>query len=247
MFLVTFRLDDIAPTMCWEKFEKLKSLFENYNIKPLLGIIPDNEDPSLKHDTARPDFWSIMRALKEKGWSIAQHGYKHLYLTQNAGMLGVNNRSEFSGLSFQQQYDAIKKGQELLHQQALQTDIWMAPAHSYDENTLKALVALKFRYITDGYSLYPYNLEGLTFIPCQTSLPKRLPFGVLTICLHSNTMNDSAIVKIDEFIKTHRQYCINFNDVLAIKVRYSYAHRICEKLILFLRYLRLKREKNGHK
>lgn len=247
MFFVAFRLDDITPTMCWEKFEKLKTLFENYKIKPLLGIIPENEDPALRYDSARSDFWSIMRELKEKGWAIAQHGYKHLYLTQDSGMLGVNNRSEFSGLSFQQQFDTIKKGQELLHKQELQTDIWMAPAHSYDENTLKALAALKFRYVTDGYSFYPYKLNGLTFIPCQMSLPKRLPFGTLTICLHSNLMNDTDIAIIEEFIKKHRKYCINFSDTLEIKVKYSYVHRICERLILFLRYLRLKRGKNEHK
>jgi predicted deacetylase len=71
----------------------------------------------------------------------------------------------------------IARGKELLRKKELATDIFMAPAHSYDKNTIKALGQLGFRYVTDGYSLFPYIIGSLKFIPCQSSKPVGGLFG----------------------------------------------------------------------
>ena len=42
---ISFRLDDIAENMDWEKFLSLKELLSNYDVKPIIGVIPNNEDP----------------------------------------------------------------------------------------------------------------------------------------------------------------------------------------------------------
>ena len=38
---IAVRMDDITPDMDWEKFEAFKTILDKYNIKPLLGIVPD--------------------------------------------------------------------------------------------------------------------------------------------------------------------------------------------------------------
>ena len=44
------RMDDITECMNWEKMDRCESLFDKYKIKPLLGVIPINQDPELlKH------------------------------------------------------------------------------------------------------------------------------------------------------------------------------------------------------
>ena len=40
------RLDDIAENMNWEIMNKCEDLFLKYNIKPILGVVPNNQDPS---------------------------------------------------------------------------------------------------------------------------------------------------------------------------------------------------------
>ena len=38
------RIDDIAAHMKWDLIQKCEILFDELNIKPLLGVIPDNKD-----------------------------------------------------------------------------------------------------------------------------------------------------------------------------------------------------------
>ena len=41
------RLDDIAENMNWNMMDQTTSLFDKFNIKPVLGVIPNNKDPEL--------------------------------------------------------------------------------------------------------------------------------------------------------------------------------------------------------
>ena len=75
-----FRLDDIAPNMRWDIMDKVKILFDKYNIKPIIGVIPKNEDKELKsYPVCTFDFWEKIKNLEKDGWEIAMHGYEHLY------------------------------------------------------------------------------------------------------------------------------------------------------------------------
>ena len=40
-----FRLDDIAENMNWDMMEQTTNLFDKFDVKPVLGIIPNNKDP----------------------------------------------------------------------------------------------------------------------------------------------------------------------------------------------------------
>ena len=66
--------------------------------------MPDNQDPALVVGASQPGFWVYMRQLKKKGWVVAQHGYQHIYKTKDSGILKINQRSEFAGLPYDEQY-----------------------------------------------------------------------------------------------------------------------------------------------
>jgi hypothetical protein len=77
----------------------------------------------------------------------------------------------------------------------------MAPNHSFDLNTLKALKQCGFTAVTDGISLYPFRLEGLVFIPQQLWRPRWMPHGVITICLHTNDMRAKHVKALRTFLR----------------------------------------------
>ena len=56
------RFDDIAPNMNWALMNKCENLFDKYNIKPLLGIIPQNQDKELQAYKKNENFWDQARA-----------------------------------------------------------------------------------------------------------------------------------------------------------------------------------------
>ena len=41
---ILIRIDDVCENMDWELMRKLELLFDNYSIKPVLGVIPNNKD-----------------------------------------------------------------------------------------------------------------------------------------------------------------------------------------------------------
>ena len=45
---IAVRLDDITPDMDWQRFYAFKTLLDKYQVKPLIGIVPDNRDENLK-------------------------------------------------------------------------------------------------------------------------------------------------------------------------------------------------------
>ena len=56
------RLDDIAETMNWSMMEEVTNLFDKYNVKPVLGVIPNNRDPELlSYPKAKLNFWDQVK------------------------------------------------------------------------------------------------------------------------------------------------------------------------------------------
>jgi predicted deacetylase len=205
-----YRIDDIHPAMMWNRFWEVMAMMEAHQVVPLLGVIPDNQDQSLMFDLPNPEFFSIIRSLVSDGKAeICQHGYQHVYTTQqhsiNQTLYGRVSSSEFVGIPYEHQYQMIKNGKEILKSQGLCTDIWMAPSHTSDRNTFRALNELGFKYVTDGVALYPYELYGLLFVPQQIFRPKKdFPFnyGVFTICLHLNNLTTDRINEIKSHINS---------------------------------------------
>jgi predicted deacetylase len=215
-----FRMDDITPTMDWGRFESLMTLFMKHSIKPLLGIVPDNRDANLCRQTANPRFWDEMRSLQNSdAVDISQHGYQHTLIPRPGAALmrfhcGVHELSEFAGESYHDQVFKIAEGSRILRSHGISTTYWMAPNHSFDTTTLRALVDVGFTAVSDGVSLFPYTSCGLVFVPQQVWRPRWMPCGVQTICLHSNEITPSEIKHLRLFLR--RPYAFSrFSTVLA--------------------------------
>ena len=207
------RIDDICPTIDWKKFERIELILDRYNIKPIIGVIPYNKDPGLEIDPPKNDFWKYIKHKFNIGWTIALHGYQHICNVNNGGLLKINSSGEFAGKTYDQQALMIKKGLEIFKKNGIETKIFMAPKHSFDLNTLKALRSMDFKYITDGFSLFPYKLNGMKFIPQLFATPKHFGFGVYTICLHTNNMNERQFFEIESFIKKQNHNFISLTEV----------------------------------
>ena len=76
---ILIRFDDIAENMNWRLMDKCEQLLDKYNIKPIIGVIPNNKDSVLKSFPKKENFWEIIRKWQLKGWEISMHGYNHLY------------------------------------------------------------------------------------------------------------------------------------------------------------------------
>lgn len=195
---IAVRMDDITPGMDWEKFGRFRELLDEYNIKPLIGVVPDNQDETLNKEKADAEvFWQKMKGLKEAGWVIALHGHQHVYTRNKGGCFPLNLFSEFAGLRYEVQKDKLQEGIRILMSHGINTDIFMAPAHSYDKNTLRALRELGIGKITDGFGDCPYVWKGITFYPIsfRMSSSLRKKNGTTTMVIHANTISDEELKK----------------------------------------------------
>lgn len=200
--------------MNWERFDMFRAGLDRLDVKPLLGVIPDNQDPTLRIDPPAPDFWDQIRSLAANGWCISQHGYTHVYTTSNRGMLGIGRKSEFAGIPRDRQRQMLSAGRQILAGEGLSTGVFMAPSHSFDMNTLFALKETGFTALTDGHGLWPYRAYGLIFVPQLFATPKTLGDGIYTVCLHLNEMSEASISKLLSFVEANRSQFIRFEDAL---------------------------------
>lgn len=220
------RLDDITPYMDRAKFAAVKAVLDKYGIRPVIGVVPECKDKSIygaedkRYDEA--EFIALIEELKDNGWVIAQHGTEHVYKTEDSGLLGINPFSEFSGLSYEEQYDKLKRGLNKLNEAGIKPDLFMAPGHSFDLNTLKALKELGFKALTDGLYNNPYIREGILFVPCTLTAYSRLK-GTDTVCLHPNMMDENDLAELDAFLSEHRNeaICYNYGKLYAMAKEYG--------------------------
>jgi predicted deacetylase len=210
------RFDDITPSMAWSKFSAFDDIAKELDIPFLVGVVPHCLDPNLAVEPVRNDFWDVVREWYARGWAIAQHGYTHQYETQNSGIFSIGHQSELAGLSYKQQFSKLEAGKKILVQEGVWQPVFMAPSHSLDEVTLQVLEELEFRYLTDGYGVYPYKMGSLTAVPQLIESPIHFGFGVYTLCFHVNGMSQAQILKGLHFIREHRMQIISFEESNAI-------------------------------
>jgi predicted deacetylase len=209
------RLDDACPTMNCEKWDRIEQILDKYSIKPIVAVIPNNEDEKQKIDKYDPFFWDKVREWQQKGWDIAFHGYNHVYTTKNGGLVfKTEKNSEFAGVPFNIQETKIKRGIEIFRQNGIEPKIWVAPSHTFDESTLKALRQhTQIEIISDGIALNPYKRYGYTWIPCNTWQFKHYIHGYWTICVHPNTIVENKLLEMIAFIEKYRKNIIEVKDI----------------------------------
>jgi|WetSurMetagenome_2_1015567.scaffolds.fasta_scaffold28270_3 hypothetical protein len=201
------RLDDASEYMEHSKWEPYFELFDRHHIHPIIAVIPYNKDSKMVHDHPDKQFWDKARLWQQKGYRLALHGYKHVYTTTNSGVIGMNKRSEFAGVDALTQTEMLARSQKKFDDEKIISEIFVAPAHSFDKNTLKALKkATKIQYISDGFFLNSITRNGFKWIPQQLWEPQAKQKGVWTICLHPEIAGASSLSALEKFITDQKEY-----------------------------------------
>ena len=196
------RLDDACEKMDIENWDKMEKLLDKYGIQPLVGIIPECKDLTMNQYKSDSKFWEKVKKWKYKGWTIALHGYNHVYTTTCGGLNPVNRRSEFAGETLEKQREKIKRGVNIFINHGINVEVFFAPSHTFDNNTLKALkLESNICIISDTIAWDTYYKDGFYFVPQQSGSVRNLPFRTVTFCYHPNTMDEKSFQKLEKFLK----------------------------------------------
>lgn len=200
------RLDDACEKRDVRKWNRMEELLDKYEIKPIVGIIPDCQDSDMDQYAADVDFWTRAKAWQDKGWVMALHGCTHVFCSTEGGVNPVNFYSEFAGLPLEVQKEKISKGITILEKHGITADVFFAPAHTFDSNTIKALSECSsIRIVSDTIAFDKYlGLGGFTFIPQQSGRVRCLPFKTTTFCYHPNIMNDADYHVLEGFLSQYK-------------------------------------------
>lgn len=205
------RLDDACEKMDIEKWDKMEQLLDKYGVKPLVGVIPHCEDPMMDDYPVDSNFWSKVNNWISKDWSIAMHGYNHVYSTECGGINPINNRSEFAGEPLEVQKEKIRKGISIMREHGVNPKVFFAPSHTFDRNTLLALKAESdINIISDTIANDVYYQDDFQFVPQQSGRVRKLPFKVVTFCYHPNMMKENDFLILECFLEKNSDLFIEF-------------------------------------
>lgn len=205
------RLDDACPYSNVANWDRMESLLDAYDIKPLVGMIPHCEDEELIAYGEDYDYMGRIARWKDKGWALALHGYDHVFITDEGGLNPVNHKSEFAGVELDVQREKIRSGVASLNELGVNPVAFFAPAHTFDANTLRALKECSdIRIISDTVAFDRYQKDGLTFVPQQSGAVRDLPFRLATFCYHPNIMAEVDFEKLECFLASHQSSFTSF-------------------------------------
>lgn len=229
------RFDDLCPTVSRTRWQRFLPLIEEFGVKPILAVIPDNLDHELQLSQPDPEFWAKMRALEAAGAAIGLHGYQHLCTSEGPSLVPLHRRTEFAGVPEETQLQWIHAGLAILRGYGLTPKIFVAPRHGFDSGTLRALGAEGIEALSDGFARVPFKRGGLTWIPQQLWAPVEKSKGLWTICVHSNTAHDSLVIQLRAFLAKHAARFTSVERVLAEfePAELGPVERLCEAVALW--------------
>ena len=237
---ILIRLDDIAENMNWNLMEQSERLFDKYKIKPVLGVIPNNEDKELLAFPKKNNFWEQIRKWRDKGWEISMHGSSHVYDmdTNKKDYFSHGGKSEFFGHSLETQISKIEIGLKKFKEENIKIRSFFAPNHTYDGNTFLALKNSGINEIIDGYGLMPYIENNIKFIPQLLYKNVSLPFGIQSTQIHLNEWTQEEFNDFEKFITKNVNKVISYNQAIE-KINNNFLYRLLN--IFTKRMLLLKR------
>ena len=234
------RLDDICENMNWEIMYKLEDLFKKYKIKPVLGVISNNQDKDLLSYPSNNKFWDKVREWQDLGWEISIHGYSHIYSnnTEKKDFFNYGGKSEFYGKSLSDQKILIQNALKKFKSENVKTRSFFSPNHTYDLNTFKALKECGINNIIDGYGLFPFKKFDLIFIPQLFYKEILLPFGIQTTQIHINYLDEFKYERLKKFLISNNKKIISFdNAIQAVKNNFlsKFSRILIEKSLKLIR------------
>jgi predicted deacetylase len=217
------RMDDACPQMHLKNWNRVEEILDKYSIKPIVAVIPDNKDETLNYGFDNSFWTETINRWKNKDWHLALHGYQHLYHeTSQKSLIPLKSKSEFTGDSYEVQKSKILKGIEILNKYSIFPTTFIAPGHAFDEITLDVLYnETNIKYISDGLSFRPFIIRNITWIPQQIWQFRKMPFGIWTICLHPNTMNEKDFKKMEECLERISKDVLSWTELVSFKAKKS--------------------------
>ena len=205
------RFDDICPGMNWRVWGEIEQILVDAGVKPMLAVVPANEDPALDVAPREPGFWERVRGWQARGWTIGLHGYQHRYVTREPGLVGLNTRSEFAGLPAAEQADKLRRAVAIFKNERVRPDVWIAPGHSFDQATVSALRELGVAAISDGFFLSAHrDSDGTLWVPMQIWSFRYRPFGLWTVCYHHNDWTAGDLRRFAADVAAYRARITDF-------------------------------------
>jgi Uncharacterized protein conserved in bacteria (DUF2334) len=242
------RFDDLCPTMDAARWQRFVPLLQRFGIRPILAVVPDNQDPELRLGPPDPKFWTQMRAMQAAGATIGVHGYQHVCEAEGRGMVPVHRRTEFAGAPRECQREWIRSALAILKRQGLEARIWVAPRHGIDQRTLWVLREEGIELISDGFARRPFRKGGIIWIPQQLWGPALKRSGLWTICVHANSASDDAVKELEAFLS---RFAGQFTCVERVVAEWAIAGRSVtdrlfhQRMLMRVRLARLRRRMQG--
>ena len=101
-----------------------------------------------------------------------------------------------------------------VNQEDVKVRAFFAPNHIYDKNTFTALRSLGISQIIDGYGLFPYKENEITFIPQLFYENIFIPFGFQTTQIHLNYWNSDDFLKFENLITKNHHKITTYDEML---------------------------------
>ncbi len=208
------RIDDLCPTIAAGRWREYAALIQEFKLRPILAIVPENRDPELCCSRPDPRFWQQMRELHEAGAAVALHGYTHLCESRGRSLLPLAPYSEFAGVDASVQRNWIRRGVDTLKAEGLMPSVWVAPRHGFDRHTIGILREEQIRVISDGLARWPFLRDEMIWIPQQLWTPEERGRGVWTICVHPNCATADQLRNLHTFLASHAAQFISVQRIL---------------------------------
>lgn len=236
------RIDDVCPTMNWAAWAGVEEALLQLEIRPIVAVVPDNQDDYLQVDEPDPRFWDRVRLWQGRGWTIGIHGHQHRSLASRSGIIRLNAWSEFAGLPPEKQEEKLRTALTIFNSEGVRPRVWVAPSHSFDYTTVATLRNLGMGVLSDGLSLFPYvDSLGMMWIPQQLWRFRSAPLGVWTVCCHINRWTNEQVAAFARDLRVYRGRIVDMDTVTE---RYKARRRTTSDAIasaILLTLLRFKR------
>ena len=189
------RFDDFSRYSSWCKWRDIVNYLKWGRVPALIGVIPDCKDEKLMKGSVMSDyeFWRHLSDIKS--FDIGMHGYNH---------------ENFGAMSKDEQLVLMMRSMARFAEAMVVPNVFIAPNHSVNDHTFDALKMAGIEYLSDGVGLYPWRDDSeVMIVPQILWTPREVPMGVITFCMHPDTMSKEQVDSLMNFIERHRKDIIS--------------------------------------
>ena len=194
------RLDDLTKCSDFSRWESIISCCRTNNVQALLATVPKCSDKKLNKGVENTDveFWKFVVGCKDM--DVALHGLNH---------------ERMGNMEADEQLRILTASMKEFLKHSIIPDVFVPPGHSFNDATFYAMKFLDITYFSDGVGLYPWKKMDTDVIQVPQIFwkPRKFPFGVITLCLHPDTMSWDEIKKLNEFICENNRSIMSITDV----------------------------------